>query len=80
MPKRKYFQKMNDNIIYSQVIRRNGIKALLPKSWGYQKVSVKYLNDNYEQSELYVLNNGNNAYVTCPRFYLGTYALISKII
>ena len=69
---------MNENTVHSQIIRQNGVKALLPKSWEYQRVSVKYLKDNYEQSDIYVVNNGNNTYVTCPNFYLGTDALIRR--
>ena len=69
---------MNENTVFSKIIRQNGVKALLPKSWEYQKVNVKYLKDNYEQSEIYVVNNGNSSYITCPHFYLGTDVLISR--
>ena len=78
MPKRKYFQKVSENTVHSHIIRQNGVKALLPRSWEYQKVKVKYLKDNYEQFDIYVVNNSNNAYVTCPNFYLGTNALITR--
>jgi len=78
MAKRKYFEKMSENTIYSQIIRQNGVKAPLPKSWEYQRVKVKYLKDNYEQLDIYVVNNGKTAYVTCPSFYLGTNALITR--
>ena len=78
MPRRKYFQKMNENTVYSQIIRQNGVKAPLPKSWGYQKVNLRYIEDDYEQLDVYVVKNGNDTYVTCPSFYLGTNVIITR--
>lgn len=68
--KSKYFQFIEKDVIYSQVISYNGTIIPLPKDWALKKVQVTF--HDGEKQEMYVKDNGNICYITCAKIYLGT--------